>query len=391
MLVLVLNSGSSSIKFEVRDIPDDGSEPVQLLKGIVAQIGEGEVADHAQALDLIGGKVRERLEDRHIEAVGHRVVHGGEQFTEPTMVTEEVIEAVEALAPLAPLHNPAHALGMRAIQDKWPEIPQVAVFDTAFHRTMPEHVWRYAVPDELYSRNGVRRYGFHGTSHDYVTERMTQHLGIPRDQFTGIVAHLGNGASITAISNGLSSDTSMGYTPFEGLVMGTRGGHLDASIITQLIINGDYTAKDLDRMLNRESGLKGICGHSDMRDVIYEAERGDDRAELALEMTVHRLLKYIGSYHLQLGRVDGFAFTGGIGENAWQFRRRVVDRLSPLGVHLDEPANLIKSNEPRVISTPDSAFPVLVVPTDEELAIAEATMVTVKAHQAHESVEHLNA
>ena len=382
MLILVLNSGSSSIKYEVRDLPEDGSAPTRVLKGIIAQIGEGEVADHSQALDIIGAKVSERLEDREIDAVGHRVVHGGERFSAPALVTYEVVRAIERLAPLAPLHNPAHALGMRAIFAKWPHTPQVAVFDTAFHRTMPEYVWRYAVPEELYTRDGVRRYGFHGTSHDFVTGRMARFLDIPREQFTGMVAHLGNGASITAIRNGLSHDTSMGYTPFEGLVMGTRGGHLDASIITQLIINGHYSADQLDEMLNRESGLKGICGLSDMRDVIREAGRGNDRAELALDMTVNRIIKYVGQYHLQLGRVDGFAFTAGIGENSWQFRTRVMERMVPLGVTLDETANLEKGDHVRIISTEDSAFPVLVVPTDEEYVIAEATMELVHAERA---------
>ena len=290
----------------------------------------------------------------------------------------EITRAVERLNPLAPLHNPANVLGIRAISKKWPEMPQVAVFDTAFHRSLPEHAWRYAVPDELYTNHGIRRYGFHGTSHEYVTHQAAGLLDIPVEEFDGVIAHLGNGASVTAIRGGKSVDTSMGFTPLEGLVMGTRSGDLDPSILVFLARTG-WNAEDLDSMLNRESGLKGLAGNNDMRSVVEASEAGDARAATALAVTSYRLAKYIGGYHVAVGGAKALVFTAGIGENSHQFRALVGERLGALGIELDAGLNSERSKEPRVISTAASLIPVLVVPTDEERAIAEATAAVVSA------------
>lgn len=390
MLVLVINSGSSSIKYQVREVTGDpagsaadasstpaaGVEDAILTKGLIENIGSsGAVADHAEALDLLAAHLDEELNGREIDVVGHRVVHGGERFSEPVLIDNEIVRTIERLAPLAPLHNPAAALGIRAIQKKWPDLPQVAVFDTAFHRTLPERAWRYAIPDELYRLRGIRRYGFHGTSHDYVTGRAAEHLGVPREELDGVVAHLGNGASVTAIKGGASVDTSMGYTPLAGLVMGTRSGDVDPSVLTALMTGPDaYDAEQIDRVLNNESGLLAIGGSNDMRELVQRAEGGDEKARLALEMAAYRLVKYIGGYHVAVGGARVLIFTAGIGENSAPFRRLVVEGLGALGVTLDEEANAVRSDEIREISGLDSAITVLVVPTDEERAIAEAAV-----------------
>ncbi|WP_211879702.1 acetate kinase [Pseudarthrobacter albicanus] len=382
MLVLVINSGSSSLRYQVRDV-EAGSV---LAEGLVEKIGmgnggegDGEIEgprDHAEALEQVGAAIHEALGDRVLDAVGHRVVHGGERFAEPVLVDNEITRAIERLNPLAPLHNPASVLGIRAITRKWPELPQVAVFDTAFHRTLPEHAWRYAVPDSLYTNHGIRRYGFHGTSHAYVAQRAAALLGLPPEEFDGVIAHLGNGASATAIQGGRSVDTSMGFTPLEGLVMGTRSGDLDPSILVFLGRAG-WSPEDLDSMLNRQSGLKGLAGNNDMRSVVEAAEAGDAKAAMALAVASYRLAKYIGGYHVAVGGAKAIVFTAGIGENSHQFRALVADRLGALGVVLDAGANRVRSAEPRVVSTAGSAIPVLVVPTDEERAIAEATAAVV--------------
>ncbi len=382
MLVLVINSGSSSLKYQVRDV-EAGSV---LAEGLIEKIGmgtggggDGEIVgprDHAEALEQVDAAIHEALGEQTLDAVGHRVVHGGERFAEPVLVDSEITRAIERLNPLAPLHNPAAVLGLRAIAQKWPDLPQVAVFDTAFHRTLPEYAWRYAVPDELYTNHGVRRYGFHGTSHEYVSHRAAALLDVPLEEFDAVIAHLGNGASVTAIRAGQSIDTSMGFTPLEGLVMGTRSGDLDPSILVFLGRAG-WTPEDLDTMLNRQSGLKGLAGNNDMRSVVEAAEAGDAKAAMALAVASYRLAKYIGGYHVAVGGAKALVFTAGIGENSHQFRALVADRLGALGVELDSALNLERSREPRIISTPGSALPVLVVPTDEERAIAEATAAVV--------------
>lgn len=384
MLVLVINSGSSSLKYQVRDVAA-GSV---LTEGLIEKIGmgnggggDGEIEgprDHAEALELVDAAIHRELGDTQLGAVGHRVVHGGERFAEPVLIDNEITRAIERLNPLAPLHNPANVLGIRAISRKWPDMPQVAVFDTAFHRTLPEQAWRYAVPDQLYTEHGIRRYGFHGTSHEYVTHGAAALLDLPVDEFDGVIAHLGNGASVTAIQGGRSVDTSMGFTPLEGLVMGTRSGDLDPSILVFLARAG-WNPEDIDTMLNRESGLKGLAGNNDMRSVVDAAEAGDGKAAIALAVASYRLAKYIGGYHVAVGGAKALVFTAGIGENSHQFRGMVVQKLGALGIELDPWLNQEMTKEPRIISTGDSAIPVLVIPTDEERAIAEATAAVVSA------------
>jgi acetate kinase len=384
MLVLVINSGSSSLKYQVRDV----TAGTVLTEGLIEKIGmgnggdgDGEIEgprDHAEALEQVDAAIHRELGDLELAAVGHRVVHGGERFAEPVLIDNEITRAIERLNPLAPLHNPANVLGIRAISRKWPDLPQVAVFDTAFHRTLPEHAWRYALPDELYTNHGIRRYGFHGTSHEYVTQRAAKLLDLAVEEFDGVIAHLGNGASVTAIRGGKSVDTSMGFTPLEGLVMGTRSGDLDPSILVFLGRQG-WTPEDIDSMLNRESGLKGLGGNNDMRSVVEASEDGDARAATALAVTSYRLAKYIGGYHVAVGGAKALVFTAGIGENSHQFRALVAEKLGALGVELDAGLNSQRSKEPRVISAAGSAIPVLVVPTDEERAIAEATAAVVNS------------
>ena len=306
MLVLVINSGSSSLKYQVRDVESHSV----LTEGLIEKIGmgnggggDGEIEgprDHAEALEQVDAAIHEVLGGRKLDAVGHRVVHGGERFGEPVLIDNEITRAIERLNPLAPLHNPANVLGIRAIARKWPDMPQVAVFDTAFHRTLPEHAWRYAVPDSLYSNHGIRRYGFHGTSHEYVAHRAAALLDLPVEEFDGVIAHLGNGASVTAIRGGKSVDTSMGFTPLEGLVMGTRSGDLDPSILVFLSRAG-WSTEDIDSLLNRESGLKGLAGNNDMRSVVEASDAGDAKAATALAVASYRLAKYIGGYHVAVG------------------------------------------------------------------------------------------
>ena len=377
MLVLVINSGSSSLKYQLRELADDGTDaPVPVLaQGLVERIGVpgSGVPDHAAALEQVEAELAEATGGRTIDAAGHRVVHGGERFTAPARVTNEVIRAIERLAPLAPLHNPAAAQGLRAMAERWPDMPQVVVFDTSFHQTMPREAWQYALPDEVYTEHGIRRYGFHGTSHDLVTGLAAEHLGIPRGEFRAVVLHLGNGASATAIRDGVSVDTSMGYTPLAGLVMGTRSGDLDPSVVTHLMRNHGYDAEELDTLINRRSGLLGLAGEADMRQVLENAASGDGRARNALDVASYRLAKYVGGYHVAVGGAQAIVFTAGIGENSAPFRARVLDRLGALGVAYDAEANRARVAGPHTISAPESAIPVLVVPTDEEQAIARLT------------------
>ena len=391
MLILVLNSGSSSIKFALRQVPDaagDGAGAV-LAAGVVERIGDGPAGMdtatlHGRALDAINQEISGVLAGRRIDAVGHRVVHGGERFFAPTLLTGEIVQELEQLSALAPLHNPASMLGIRAVGAFWPGTPQVAVFDTAFHRTLPESAWRYAIPDELYRRHGIRRYGFHGTSVEYVTGHACTHLGIPVEEFDGVVAHLGNGASLTAIRGGASIDTSMGFTPLAGLVMGTRCGDIDPSIVLYLQRQG-MDADAIEELLDVQSGLRALCGLTDMRAVQDAADAGEAHAILALESAAYRLAKYIGGYHVAVGGAKYLVFTAGIGENSWQFRSLVVAKLAPLGAVLDQEANQMPPRGPRTISTPDSALRILVVPTDEDRAIAESTAAVVRDSQVRDS------
>lgn len=399
MKVLVLNSGSSSIKFQLFD--SDGWQP--LASGAVSRIGEAEgeirakwldgegraqaqedrlpIPSHQEGIDRIIAGLRQNgvLADlSELAAIGHRVVHGGERFHSPTVVDDEVAGAIRDVIPLAPLHNPANLDGIEVARRLFPQVPSVAVFDTAFHQTMPRTAYRYAVPEYLYREHRVRRYGFHGTSHRYVGERAAALLGKPFQASNLITLHLGNGASATAIRGGKSIDTSMGMTPLEGLVMGTRCGDIDPAIHFFLCKNLGLDNETLEDLLNRQSGLLGLCGVNDMREIQRLAEEGDDRAELAIGITAHRLKKYIGAYYAELGRVDAIVFTGGIGENDADLRCRACEDLETLGIKLDDTANLAPAQGERRISTPESPVQVLVIPTNEELAIAQQALVAVR-------------
>ena len=354
MRVLVLNTGSSSVKYQLVE----SSSGERLAGGLVE-----EVRDHSAAL----AELMADLAGRHVDAVGHRVVHGGETFSEPVLIDDEVVAAIRALVPLAPLHNPANLLGIEAARALRPDVPQVAVFDTAFHRTMPPRAYRYAVPGEWYTEHGVRRFGFHGTSHEYVAGEAARLLGRPLDELDLIVAHLGNGASMTAVQRGRSIDTSMGLSPLEGLVMGTRSGDVDPTVIAHVAGATGRPLAEVADALNRESGLRGLCGSSDMREVEARAAAGDEDAVLALDVFCYRIRKYVGAYLAALGRCDAVVFTGGIGEHSATVRARSLDGLHGLGISVDADRNT--SAEP-IISADGAAIAVLVVPTDEEGAIA---------------------
>ncbi|MDR1367884.1 MAG: acetate kinase [Candidatus Accumulibacter sp.] len=393
MYVFVLNCGSSSLKYQLLDMRDER----RVASGMVERIGmegsvfvyessEGEkireshdVPTHDQAIRMVlnhltdpeKGVIR-ALSD--ITAVGHRIVHGGERFSSSVLIDDEVIAALKDCIPLAPLHNPANITGIEAIMGVMLGVPNIAVFDTAFHSTMPPESYMYALPYEWYEKYHVRRYGFHGSSHRFVSERAAQMLGIPKDMFNCVSCHMGNGSSFTAIRNGDSIDTSMGLTPLEGLVMGSRCGDLDAGIPDYLASCVDMSFTDIHEALNTRSGLLGLSGiSSDMRDLEKAISEGDARAQLAVDVLHHSALKYIGAYTLELGRVDAIIFTGGIGENATRFRGSIVDSLELLDVRLDPVANAVYGQE-TVISTDDSKIKVVVVPTNEELMIARDTL-----------------
>ncbi|MEU9792426.1 acetate kinase [Streptomyces sparsogenes] len=367
--VLVLNSGSSSVKYQLLDMAD-GS---RLASGIVERIGEGPVADHTAALKQVAEELAGQglgLDSPALAAVGHRVVHGGTRFTEPTLITDEVVEEIEKLVPLAPLHNPANITGIKVARDLRPDLPQVAVFDTAFHATMPESAARYAVHRETADRYGVRRYGFHGTSHAYVSRATAALLGRDLTEVNTIVLHLGNGASASAVRGGVCVDTSMGLTPLEGLVMGTRSGDLDPAAIFHLARVGGMSVDEIDTLLNKRSGLLGLCGDNDMREIGRRMGEGDPQAQLAFDIYVHRLRKYVGAYAAVLGRVDAIAFTAGVGENSAAVREAALRGLSVFGIEVDAVRNAVRGSSTRLISTGTSRVAVAVVPTDEELEIA---------------------
>jgi acetate kinase len=366
-LVLVVNSGSSSLKYQLID-PDSGQVHA---KGLVERIGESgsDVADHGGALQLALTAMGARLDPEHLLAVGHRVVHGGARFSGPTLIDDSVRSAIAELAPLAPLHNPANLQGIEATVELFAGIPQVAVFDTAFHQTIPAAAYTYAVPREWRDDLRVRRYGFHGTSHAYVSRRAARLLGRPLEDTAFVVLHLGNGCSATAVLAGESVDTSMGLTPLEGLVMGTRSGDVDPSLGAYLSRLTGMDAEAVDQALNKRSGLLGLTGANDCRTVSERAAGGDPEARLALDVMVHRLVKYTGAYAAVLGRVDAVVLTGGIGEHASDVRAMLAGRLELLGVELDRAANENGGGE-RHITTESSRTAMLVIPTNEELEIA---------------------
>jgi acetate kinase len=390
--VLVLNSGSSSVKYQLLDMRDS----TRLAVGLVERIGEqgsrlkhtpltdggearertGAIADHAAALKAVAEELAKDglgLDSPELAAIGHRVVHGGQSFTEPTVIDDTVLAEIERLIPVAPLHNPANLTGIRTAQALRPDLPQVAVFDTAFHTTMPESAARYAIDVETADAHRVRRYGFHGTSHAYVSRATAALLGRAPEDVNVIVLHLGNGASASAVRGGRCVDTSMGLTPLEGLVMGTRSGDMDPAVIFHLMRVGGMSTDDIDTLLNKKSGLIGLCGDNDMREISRRIDEGDERAKLAFDIYIHRLKKYIGAYCAVLGRVDAIAFTAGVGENAARVRQAALAGLEPLGPVVDADLNAVRGDEARLISPAGARVAVAVVPTDEELEIAAQT------------------
>lgn len=353
MKILVLNSGSSSVKYRLYE------EDETVDKGIVER-----VTDHDAAL----AEVTERLDLSGLDGVGHRVVHGGLRFSEPTLVTDDVVAAVRELVPLAPLHNPANLAGIEVARRLLPGVPQVAVFDTAFHRTLPEEASAYAIDADLAHEHGVHRYGFHGTSHAYVSRRTAALLGRPLETVNTITLHLGNGASVCAVEGGRSVATSMGLTPLQGLVMGTRSGDIDPGALIYLARNAGMGVDDLDDLLNHRSGLKGLAGVGDMREVLSRRAAGDRAATLALAVYCRRIKEYVGGYYALLGRLDAIAFTAGVGERAAAVRAESLAGLSRLGIEIDTERN--ERVEEGIISPDRAPVAVFVVPTDEELEIA---------------------
>ena len=394
MKILVLNCGSSSIKYKLYEM----TTKEVLAQGGIEKLGlpdsflkfkmpdgskktiEKNMPEHTVGVQLIFdtltnpeyGCIKSLSE---IDAVGHRLVHGGEKFNTSVVITPEVIEQMKTCTDLAPLHNPANLKGVAAVSAILPDVPQVGVFDTAFHQTMPAHAYMYALPYEYYTQYGVRRYGFHGTSHRYVSRRACEFLGVNYEKTKIITVHVGGGGSITAIKDGKSIDTSMGLTPVEGLVMGTRSGDVDLGAITYLMDKLNLSVADLNTIINKKSGVLGVSGvSSDMRDIEDAISKGNERAKLALEMFEYRLLKYIGAYTAALNGVDVIVFTGGIGENQTITREYICEGLNYLGVKYDKELNAKSRGEEIEISTPDSKVRVVVIPTDEELTIATDTM-----------------
>ncbi len=393
MKVLVLNCGSSSIKYQMFDM----TRTKVIAKGVVEKIGikgsqikhtkengqlvmfKGDIIDHQSGIEYVLGVLKSEkhgcIKDlNEINAVGHRVVHGAEKFKDSVLIDDNVIEQLEACVDLAPLHNPSNLKGIYAMKSILPDVPQVAVFDTAFHQTMPDYAYNYAIPYSLYETYGIRRYGFHGTSHKYVSKRACEILGVDYDKQKIISCHLGNGSSVAAIKNGKSVDTSMGMTPVEGLIMGTRSGDLDIGVYNFIMEKEELTRNVAYTMVNKHSGMLGISGiSSDLREIEEAAEKGAYRAELALKMFDYRVKKYIGAYTAAMNGVDILVFTGGIGENGAERRIGISGDLSFLGIELDKEKNKVRGTEV-VISSDSSKVKVLVVPTNEELVIAQDTM-----------------
>jgi acetate kinase len=404
MKVVVINSGSSSVKYEVFEASDFSI----LSSGLLERIGESE-SQHTHRIYGPSGTIKETVRRARVAnheegfrfilsmpansavitnpaeilGIGHRVVHGGEAFQEPVLIDEKVMETIRELIPLAPLHNPANLLGIEAARQVFPGVPQVAVFDTAFHQSMPPHAFIYALPYSLYALHHVRRYGFHGTSHLWVAKKAAAHIGKPLTFLNLITLHLGNGASAAAILQGRSVDTSMGMTPLEGLVMGTRCGDLDPAVPFYLRRATQMPEGDLEALLNKASGLKGICGVNDMREILQMAERGEQLAQLAIELYCYRIKKYIGAYFAVLGRVDAVVFTGGIGENASPIRKRCCKELEALGITVDDGKNEKAYEEVLEIQRDEAPVKVLAVRTKEEREIAEQTVaVLLRVHSS---------
>ena len=399
MKVVTVNCGSSSIKYGVYSADDCSL----IASGLLEKIGSAEsrlrqkrltkegtfetkdisgpVSDHWEGFAFImkmNADDRIIKDDSELFGIGHRVVHGGELFSKPALIDDRVVAAIKNLIPLAPLHNPHNLLGIEVTRKRSPDVPQVAIFDTAFHQTIQPHSFHYALPYEFYTEHGVRRYGFHGTSHFYVAKVAAKHLGKQLEEVNLITLHLGNGASAAAIQNGKSMDTSMGLTPLEGLIMGTRSGDIDPAIHFYLMRQTGMSADEIEKLLNSRSGLKGICGMNDMRQIQQKAEEGDERALLALDMFCYRVRKYIGAYSAVIKRIDAIVFTGGIGENSAVVRERACSGLDNLGISLDLKKNKAVSGRISEIQPDGAAIKVSVIATDEELEIARQTIETIK-------------
>ncbi|MDM5339392.1 acetate kinase [Fictibacillus enclensis] len=388
--IIAINAGSSSLKFQLLEMPEE----LVLTKGVVERIGLNdsiftievngekikevtEIPDHGVAVNMLLNKLTDHniiSSYDEIEGIGHRVVHGGEQFHDSAVITDQVLEEIEELSFLAPLHNPANVVGIRAFKEVLPDVPSVAVFDTAFHQSMPEQSYLYSLPYEYYEKYGIRKYGFHGTSHKYVSERAAELLGRPIEQLRLLSCHLGNGASIAAIEGGKSIDTSMGFTPLAGVAMGTRSGNIDPALIPYIMQKTGQTAEEVLTVLNNKSGMLGVSGlSSDLRDIEQKANEGNERAELALEVFASRIHKYIGSYAARMAGIDAIIFTAGIGENSDTVRARVLRGLEFMGVYWDPALNKIRGKE-AFISYPHSPVKVIVIPTNEEVMIARDTV-----------------
>lgn len=398
MKILVLNCGSSSVKYKLLDMTTHeelGSGGVEKLgmKGSFLKhtrkdgqkvMLEGEILEHQVAVEYILGVLTSKKHGAiktidEINAVGHRVVHGGEKFNSSVLINDEVIRKIEECIEIAPLHNPPNLAGIRAISELLPDVPQVAVFDTAFHQTMPDYAYMYGIPYALYQKYGIRRYGFHGTSHRYVSRRACEFLGLDYEKAKVITAHIGNGASITAVKDGKSIDTSMGFTPIEGLMMGTRSGDVDLGVVTFLMEKEMINSASVSTLFNKHSGVLGVSGiSSDMRDIEKAISEGNERAKLALNIYEYRIIKYIGSYFAALNGADVLVFTGGVGENQTGTREKVCKSFSYMGLKIDEVLNAGSKGKEVLLSTPDSSVKVVVIPTDEEYMIASDTMEIVK-------------
>ncbi|OGV36452.1 MAG: acetate kinase [Lentisphaerae bacterium GWF2_45_14] len=399
MKVLVINAGSSSLKFTFFQTENEE----MLAKGLIERLGtdspkmiykrsDGKVVEDSPKITSYTeaiAKVCEKLLDsevgvikdkNEVEAIGHRVVHGGERATKPVLVDAAVKDIIRECIPLAPLHNPPNLAGIEACEEFFTGVPNVAVFDTAFHQTMPPESYLYAVPYELYTKYGIRRYGFHGTSHNFVAKAVAKYLDKPYSSINLITCHLGNGCSMAAISKGEVIDTTMGMTPLEGLVMGTRCGDIDPAVVIRLAELG-HSAKEIDELLNKKSGLLGVAGinSSDMRDIIQAAENGDNQAMRALKMFVRRIVKYVGAYYALLKGADAIVFTGGIGEYSVYIRGKILEKLSALDIFLDKKKNEECSGKPGIISLPESSWKAVVMPTNEELMIARQAVESLKS------------
>lgn len=408
MKILVINSGSSSIKYQLFEM----DSTTVLSAGLVERIGEPkgsirhtaflangtkqevnqelEVKNHRQGLEQVVNLLMDKQigvihSPSEIAAIGHRTVHGGEHFSRTTIINDDVKATIEALSPFAPLHNPPNLQGIEVAAELFPDTPQVAVFDTAFHQTMPAKAYRYAIPNNLYEEHAIRVYGFHGTSHLYVSKAAAEYLGQPLEETNLITIHLGNGCSMAAVRGGQSVDTSMGFSPLPGLMMGTRSGDIDPAIVFFLKSKLGMSFEEIDRLLNKKSGLLGICGTNDLRDIQQQQQAGDELAQLALDMYTYRIKKYIGAYMAVLGQVDALVFTAGVGENSAYVRGQACQGLENLGIGLDPQKNQIRSAGIREIQAVESKIKVVVVPTNEELEIALQTRAVIEGQLSQTS------